>query len=299
MDNKVKIPFAEYNGKIVHISEVKPGLECNCICCNCGAQLIARKGEINEHHFAHHKSEDCKKSLETSIHKAAKQYLEINKQLLIQDTIDFNKNYLVTFDKVEIEKTLYYEDKYIKVDALGYLKNNNKIIIEFALTHFASERKRQIFDKLKIPAIEISLSSNLKTFNEIDEVLQGNGFKEWLYYPLKDNPKIQTVINDYEIKLKDCKNKLRKSEDEKEGLRSRLNNIEETNIFRDSRDITEGIVGIGWGNKLDKPIHLSINKFDIEDLKVDKYKSYRLVIFNRKKIDPKTKSNLVVYANKK
>ena len=66
-----KIPFAirEADRKIVSIEDVPRGLACACRCPSCDARLQARKGDVNEHHFAHHDSsaELCEFALETSI----------------------------------------------------------------------------------------------------------------------------------------------------------------------------------------------------------------------------------------
>jgi len=40
--------------RLVHISEVQPGLACDLTCPFCGEPLVARQGEILAHHFAHH-----------------------------------------------------------------------------------------------------------------------------------------------------------------------------------------------------------------------------------------------------
>lgn len=41
------------NKKLVDIKDVERGLACQCTCFECGETVIARKGEIKEHHFAH------------------------------------------------------------------------------------------------------------------------------------------------------------------------------------------------------------------------------------------------------
>ena len=40
-------------GQIRHIEDVRSGLECGCVCVMCKGPLIARKGSINDWHFAH------------------------------------------------------------------------------------------------------------------------------------------------------------------------------------------------------------------------------------------------------
>ena len=41
------------DNKLVNIKQVERGLACQCTCFECGEAVIARKGEIKEHHFAH------------------------------------------------------------------------------------------------------------------------------------------------------------------------------------------------------------------------------------------------------
>ena len=44
-----------------HVDKVERGLACNCFCpdCECNGRLEARQGDVNEHHFAHHKLDEC------------------------------------------------------------------------------------------------------------------------------------------------------------------------------------------------------------------------------------------------
>lgn len=104
-----KIPFAirEADRKIVSIEDVPRGLACACRCPSCDARLLAKKGDVNEHHFAHHDSsaELCKFALETSIRLML---LETLGQLQSVSTPDFmwgkesiirgRENVLLTFN---------------------------------------------------------------------------------------------------------------------------------------------------------------------------------------------------------
>ncbi len=77
----LKIPYAEKEGEIVHVSRVDRGLQCNCVCPVCKGAVIARKGEIIRHHFAHHGESSC--SPESVFHLVAKKllYNRIEKQI--------------------------------------------------------------------------------------------------------------------------------------------------------------------------------------------------------------------------
>ena len=61
-------------GCIVHVSSVPRGLGCNCVCQYCEHRLIAKKGQVKEHHFAHYKDNpDC--NFENWLHATAKNML--------------------------------------------------------------------------------------------------------------------------------------------------------------------------------------------------------------------------------
>ena len=72
--SSLKIPYADLNGELVHVSQVERGLACGCVCVECGGTLIARKGEKTRHHFAHHTlNRNC--DGESLLHKLGKRIL--------------------------------------------------------------------------------------------------------------------------------------------------------------------------------------------------------------------------------
>jgi len=68
--NKNYIPYALLEGELVDVNhpKVNRGLNENCKCPdpNCNEPLIARKGNINIHHFSHQTHTHCN-GLETAI----------------------------------------------------------------------------------------------------------------------------------------------------------------------------------------------------------------------------------------
>src|SRR5690348_8256532 len=48
---------------LVHVVDVPRGKACECRCVGCGRALIAKKGEVLVHHFAHANNEACSGSL--------------------------------------------------------------------------------------------------------------------------------------------------------------------------------------------------------------------------------------------
>jgi competence CoiA-like predicted nuclease len=66
---KIKLPYGLKDENLISIDEVESGLACDCFCPACKKQLIAKKGKVNVHHFAHYKVKDCNGGIETAITK--------------------------------------------------------------------------------------------------------------------------------------------------------------------------------------------------------------------------------------
>src|SRR6478609_912503 len=56
--------------KLIHINEVDKAVSGKYHCLQCGDELIARKGKIKRHHFAHKNKIEC--NFETYLHKLGK-----------------------------------------------------------------------------------------------------------------------------------------------------------------------------------------------------------------------------------
>lgn len=69
----LQLPFALRNEALVHVSEVGSGRHDDCVCPACFQPLIARKGAIKRHHFAHDPGAQC--NLESALHQSAKRLL--------------------------------------------------------------------------------------------------------------------------------------------------------------------------------------------------------------------------------
>ena len=54
MPNALRIPYGlDGTGRMVNVADVPRGKACGCRCPGCDARLVARKGRIRQHHFAH------------------------------------------------------------------------------------------------------------------------------------------------------------------------------------------------------------------------------------------------------
>ena len=112
--NKVKIPYAEKEGRLVHVSTVERGLKCNAVCPVCKTPVVARKGAKIRHHFAHYTATDC--NPETVLHFIAKHLLYQK----LQKALDQNQPMRITW-KCKACSNMH---------SLGLLENVTKILQE-------------------------------------------------------------------------------------------------------------------------------------------------------------------------
>ena len=116
MRNKsLKLTYGLKDHKITPISKVEGGLDCGCFCPVCGDSLIAKKGDVIRHHFAHQSKEPCEYGVETALHIAAKEFLATAKSFTIPEVklrfphsykpdILIHESMKIEIDHVELEK---------------------------------------------------------------------------------------------------------------------------------------------------------------------------------------------------
>lgn len=172
------------NKKLVDIKDVERGLACQCTCFECGETVIARKGEIKEHHFAHASNkESCTINPESVLHKYAKEViLEYMGLMLPALPNSDNEAAWWTFDKLLPEFSLGL----IRPDLVGYF-DGEPILIEISVTHFIDAEKLKYIEFFKLKCIEIDLSSLLTSNISIPsteakkEILENLNNRKWVY----------------------------------------------------------------------------------------------------------------------
>ena len=162
----VKLPYGMVlNDRLLHISEVEKGLACGCVCPSCRGNLIANKGSIKTHHFAHHSDRACVAAYETMLHKLAKQVIEDQKQVKLPPVVAKYKgrteeiygDKMFKLDEVVLEPYLGG----VRPDILGRRRVENgtkELFIEVAVSHFCEPKKVERIRERKVAAIEIDLS---------------------------------------------------------------------------------------------------------------------------------------------
>lgn len=201
----VNLPFGLCGDEYVHISRVKRGLACGCICPGCRKELVARKGEIAAHHFAHRAELGCNYQPETSLHDYAKRLLVRQKNITLPASsvtvIDqsFGRIFHDGFPAEVVEvRDAHLERKFedvtpdVQVEAVSSL-----YFIEVAVTHFVDREKRKKLRRMGIPTIEIDLStvpldSSLEVIDAA--VLNEMSRWKWAFHPREDEIRHQLEL---------------------------------------------------------------------------------------------------------
>ena len=100
------------DGELRHIDDVPSGLKCGCVCPGCQRLMVARKGKIRAHCFAHHSDPDgqsCKSAGETALHKHAKAVLDRELKIKLPALViaeEEDREVVVRNDVLEFERAI-------------------------------------------------------------------------------------------------------------------------------------------------------------------------------------------------
>jgi Competence protein CoiA-like family len=211
MEANFKIGYGLRVGELVHISNVSKGLACQCKCANCGNLLVAKKGKIKIHHFAHKANSECNGAAETTLHLLSKKIIgELDTIFIPPYHFSKSKQHRygvevshsekianggeIKIDDVVIEKSL----RNFKPDIL-ITSCQKQLIIEIAVTHKVNRAKLRHIRKYDSPAIEISLEllDALLAPEQLKEKLKNDlKSKAWLFHP-KQRTAERSFINKY------------------------------------------------------------------------------------------------------
>lgn len=175
--------FGLKGDKIVSINDVEQGLDCGCFCPHCNSRLVAKKGSIRKHHFAHYESEDCHHGPETALHLLAKQVIKEHEKVLmpshyeqfeLEDSLGINhqnstylKQSITHLSQVEIEKPL----QGYQPDLVAITETGEPLDIEILVTHAVNEEKSKLQAQTNRKMIEIDLSMLPRTSSYDDIVI--------------------------------------------------------------------------------------------------------------------------------
>ena len=171
--------------QLVNIKQVEKGLACHCFCFECNEPVVARKGEKNEHHFAHSSNkESCNISPESILHKFAKQVIMEEQSIVLPPLpqTDETKSSNWQFDSLVEEQAIGP----IRPDLVASI-DNDMLLIEVAVTSFVDKEKLDFIKQLSFKTVEIDLRELLSQSIDIPSeearqfILEQVHNKKWLY----------------------------------------------------------------------------------------------------------------------
>lgn len=205
-ENRPGWGIRETDGRLVHVSDVRNGSDCGCLCPACKSPLIARQGKHRVWHFAHASKVNCESAGETALHLAAKQALkDLKGKILIPEEIIRKAgwpapnelangpiaklNELMTHsfpERIASESNVRIEPQDwvhqgFRPDAVLEL-NGVQLFIEIRVTHEVDQPKRERMRRMGIGAIEIDLSDADRHVspNELTRPIKLQAPRKWL-----------------------------------------------------------------------------------------------------------------------
>lgn len=173
--------FALKDGKYVNIKDVERGLKCGCICPVCGKPLIARKGDILSHTFAHTSDSKCclHTNSESALHWNIKENFinYIGKELtlsrgdfetVVSKKLGYSSLWLV--EKLQdrgLKPLVVRVNNVLLEKSYGSIRpdvvlqtDKGDILIEIAVHHYMGKEKKEKLKELGLPCVEIGITTN-------------------------------------------------------------------------------------------------------------------------------------------
>lgn len=213
--------------KLKHISEVERGRK-GYFCPGCRQRMIARKGDIKIHHFAHDPQDverrgKCTYSDETIRHKLGKEILQHLKCIKVPSLRKYpadgqsggvqiiRESWTVEADSVAVEMPFYENEegkiiwgrdldwktdlgKFLQIQPdVTFFDTTGKpiLLIELVATHKINEDKYLKIRNLGIDTIQVSLPTGPST--ELEETFHKTARTKWVYNYERENTEYQHV----------------------------------------------------------------------------------------------------------
>jgi hypothetical protein len=177
MSREIKLPFGRTaDGRMVSVEAVERGLACECFCVKCGANLVAAKGEIYQHHFRHYvERADCIGARETALHQFAKQIICDRLQLRLPDPMGV---------MISAEAECRLGD--LVPDVLAKYDGGESVAVEIWVAHQVPTSKAHEYVRRRQAAVEIDLRAYRfaeKSEADWEQAILFNSDRTWLSPP--------------------------------------------------------------------------------------------------------------------
>ncbi len=192
----IELPFGLHvDGRMVSVVEVQSGLDCRCVCPECGSRLVAKKGNQIAHHFAHEVDADCARAYETMLHKLGKQMIlaagGVTVPLLAVQYLEFERQVYpeswIAFDHVqkEVRWPGFQPDIVAR-------RGRRELAVEIKVAHACGPEKIETVRASGLAMVEIDLSGLPRSApeEEIREAVLRTAPRVWLF-----NPKLNGALS--------------------------------------------------------------------------------------------------------
>ena len=162
----MKYAINRLNNKRIYIDDALRGRLAGTKCPDCGENVLARQGDVRDHHFAHISKTNC--NGESDLHYRAKSMIYKSKQApYFPYPLENNVKKIKRHKFVDAWMEANVGD--FNVDFLLRDAQDKRLAVEITVTHKTEKAKIDFFKKIDLTAIEIDLSKyHKKNMNESD-----------------------------------------------------------------------------------------------------------------------------------
>ncbi|RJX75712.1 hypothetical protein DZ860_03285 [Vibrio sinensis] len=207
--------FGLFDTQLMHIDDVMSGLGCNCNCISCGDKLVAKKGDVKRHHFAHH-SMDASECSESVLHRLCKHILERERRILAPEFhpmcsksdlagIEHHKEEIFESEELSFNEVLLEQAEADFIpDVTAVYDDRQRIFIEIVVTNDVSEEKLEKVKRLGVPMMAVYVNE-LDIMDDLDSLTLGvieQAPRKWIYHPVIEQiqSRLQNEL-DFDISL--------------------------------------------------------------------------------------------------
>jgi hypothetical protein len=150
--------------RLVSIDEVASGYACGCDCPSCARPVVARKGEVRKHSFAHHFESDrsnCQFQAESTLHRFAKELLEQHRWIRTPDiavTDELGPLVIANAKRVDFDDVVCERREGELVPDVAAKLGTRRLHIEFKVTHGCPPAKLDKLRRMDVSVLEVDLS---------------------------------------------------------------------------------------------------------------------------------------------
>lgn len=204
------------DGSVVHISELDAaahrGLACRCTCSECGDRLVAKLGDVRQHHFAHDSVRACTGGDESALHRFAKEVFQSEVQFKVpkakapkgNESVIISPALYIPYNEAVLERGL----NDIIPDITLMRDGKPPVLVEILVTHEVDKVKLAKLEIIGFPCIEIDLS---KTYQRLSIggfdregvkqlLIHGEGAeKKWVCLPEMLKEKARAIQEQYRL----------------------------------------------------------------------------------------------------